>query len=212
MKRSFAAALALLALLVFGAPQVEALVRPTSTIARAIELSAPRLSKPTRLAYAQILHAEGKARHFDPLTVVAMVHFESHWNPALTNDHHSGFYVGLGQINAYHRKECREGGLKSTGCQARIAELKSGPYNLRRVAAGVTANRRFCRRKTGQPALFARWLSSYQGLNDYRRGGRADVWCNMRRDRRGRWRDVKVHRLTRQVMRYRLTLIRRLRL
>ena len=66
--------------------------------------------------------------------------------------------------------------------QRHKARLQVGVYNLRVASALITANRRMCRAKTGKPALFARWLASYQGANRPGRG----VWCNMKRDARGR--------------------------
>jgi len=208
--RSLLAGLVVLALLVATLP-VGALVRPQRAVEVAISHSGPRLPRGTVRTYASILVGEGKARQFDPLTVIAMVHYESRWHPGLVNANGSGYYVGLGQIDAYNGAQCKRDGLDSPGCQARIASLKDGSYNLRRVAANITANRKFCRAKTGHPALFARWLSSYQGYNNHARSGRSGAWCNMRRNSRGVWYDLPVPKLTRRVIQYRRHLIRYLR-
>lgn len=196
----------------------QARVVPTAKVARAFKIACPQLSTAKAKAWGAILQKQAKQRKFCPYTGVAIVWNETgkSCNERLTFKHHSGYYVGLGQINAFHRKECREGGLESPGCKARIAELQVGSYNLVRMSMGITANRKMCRRKTGHPALFARWLSSYQGFNNYSRGGRSGVWCNMRcvrKNRRGkclRWRDVRVPKLTRKVMNFRHRLVRTL--
>ena len=189
---------------------VQARVVPVSKVARAFKIACPHINKAKAKVWGGILQKQAKQRSFCPYTGVAIIWNETGktCNERLTFKHHSGFYVGLGQINAFHRKECREGGLESPGCKMRISELQNGAYNLRRMSMGITANRKMCRKRTGHPALFARWLSSYQGFNISR--GRKGVWCNMRRDKRGRWRDVKVPHLTRKVMRYRRQLLRTL--
>ena len=113
--------------------------------------------------------------------------------------------VGLAQINvlASHRS-CRAQ-LDSAGCQLVIASLLDGVHNLRTAAGMITKWRDYCRRRTGKPALFARWLSGFQGYDS-----RPGVSCNMKRDKRGRWRDLPVPKLTRKVMAYRRYLIRRI--
>jgi hypothetical protein len=193
-----------------GIPSAEARVVPAKKVERAFKMACPHLSTAKAKLWGGILKKQAKQRKFCPYTGVAIVWSETGrtCNETLIYDHSSGYYVGLGQINAYHRKECKEGGLDSPGCKMRIAELQNGAYNLVRMSMGITANRKFCRKKTGHPALFARWLSSYQGFNISK--GRKGVWCNMRQDKRGRWRDVKTPHLTRKVMRYRRRLLRTL--
>jgi hypothetical protein len=206
------AQLAAIAVILAIALPAQGLDRRVSVVAAAIKLSGPSLPASTRLAYARTIRRDAIRYRFDPLTLIAMVHFESHWIASTINDHRSGYYVGLGQINAIRaHSPCNRRELIGTeACAPRLAALLDPHENLRRAAVGIHLNRKRCREITGKPALFARWLSSYQGLNNYAAGGRAGVWCNMKQDRRGRWRDVPVHRLTRQVMRYRLELIRRL--
>lgn len=206
--RSVVAALGVLALLIFSTPQVEALVRPKPTVARAIQLAAPRLSKPLRLAYAKTIAAEAARRHFDPLTLVAIVHFESGFNAQAMNvNPPREVSVGLAQINVLGFSRSCQAQIDSPACQSKIAALTDGTHNLKTAAAMIEAMRGHCRRRTGRPALFARWLSAIQGYDS-----RPGVICNQRRDRRGRWRDLATPSKTRLVMRYRRMLIRQLRL
>jgi len=201
--------LALLALVcgLAAALPTAAMVRPGSYVRRAIHYSAPGLSYKTTQLYASLLVEEGRARGFDPLTVISIVHFESGWNPGLVNNNPPREYsVGLGQVNVIHSKSCRDGALQSPACSAYVARLKDGTYNLRIVSALITVNRKVCRDKTKQPALFARWLSSYQGYNRPGRG----VWCNMKRNSEGVWHDLKTPEKAARVMRYRRQLIRKL--
>jgi len=211
VQRAIPALLLLVAALGFALPSAQARDVSVRRVERAWKEACPHLNPAKAKLWAGILQKQARERSFCPYTGIAIVWNETGrtCNETLTFKHHSGFYVGLGQINAYHRKACRDGGLQSPGCRARIAELQNGAYNLRRMAASITANRKMCRKRTGHSALFARWLSSYQGFNNYARGGRSGVWCNMRKDRRGRWRDVKVPKLTRKVMRYRRHLLRK---
>jgi hypothetical protein len=214
-QRASAAALGTTVLCLLGllAPTAQGRTVPVRQVERAWREACPHLPRATARVWAEVLQREAKKRHFCPYTGIAIVWNETgaSCNARLTYKNGSGFYVGLGQIDAYNSKACRDGGLDAPACQARIAALQDGVYNLQRMAAAITANRRMCRARTGQPALFARWLSSYQGFNNHRRSGRAGVWCNMRKDRHGRWRDVTVPRLTRRVMRYRRHLLRKFR-
>ena len=169
----------------------------------------PPLSAARARAWAPVIQREAGKRSFCPFTVVSIIRHETGTtcNPRLVNNNPPREYsVGLGQINVIHHRECRGGKLDSPGCRGYIASLMEGGANLRVTASMITRNREFCRRKTGRPALFARWLSSYQGYNNSR--GRKGVWCNQRQDRRGRWRDVTTPKFTRRVMSYRRLLVR----
>jgi hypothetical protein len=155
-------------------------------------------------AYAVVIQREAKAHHFDPLTLIGMVNYESHWYAGVEDDAHC---IGLGQVCLTNYRFCTEGGFESPRCLAQRASLKVGTFNLRVAAGLITANRKFCRAQTGHPALFARWLSSYQGYNRPGRG----IWCNMKRNSKGVWYDLPVPKYTRRVIQYRLRLIRHLR-
>lgn len=208
--QSIAAALCLALAVLAVSNSAVGLRRSTGRIERALRYACPGLSKGTARSYARIIQSEAQRRSFDPYTQIAIIWNETggSCNAGLTFANDSGFYVGLGQIDANNSRSCRDGGLDSPACQQRIANLKDGAFNLRRTAHHITENRKFCRSKTGEPALFARWLSSYQGFNNHAKSGRSGVWCNMRQDRRGRWRDVKTPSLTRRVMNYRRRLVR----
>jgi len=180
--------------------------RSEQQVVRAIRDGNASLSLRTARSYARVIRDEARRRHFDPLTLVSMARWESHWNPTVVNPDDPGYSVGLVQVAAVRAgSDCAsKSDIGSEACQRRIARLSQGTYNLRQAAALITLHRRWCRQRTKKPALFARWLSSYQGYNS-----RPGVTCNLRRDKHGRWRDLPVPKLTRRVIRYRRTLIRR---
>jgi hypothetical protein len=187
---------------------VEARVVSLSRVERAWKMACPHLNTKKAQLWAGIVQKEARQRQFCPYTLVSIVKHEtgSSCNERLVADRPGLEYsVGLGQINVIHHRDCRDGKLKSAGCQAYISMLMDGASNLKVAASIITRNRQFCREKTGHPALFARWLSSYQGYN--RRQG---VWCNMQRDKKGRWRDVATPSFTKKVMNYRHYLARTL--
>lgn len=166
-----------------------------------------KVSMPTARGYARTIIREARARHFDPYTLVAMTRYESHWNPRVINASDPRYSVGLVQVGAVMgpKSSCPSKALiKSPGCQARIAQLMDGNYNLGRAAMGITWRRKYCRKKTGQTAKFARWLSGYQGYD-----GRRGVTCNMKKNRRGQWYDLPIPSKTLRVIVYRRVLIRK---
>ncbi len=185
-----------------------AMYRPLRDIVAAIRLSGGRAVNDAQArAWGKVIQDECKAREVDPLTPISMVYFESHWRPRTVYAPDPRYSVGLMSIGAVKKgSSCQSKALIATpGCQAKIALLMDGAHNIRRGMMGISIRRAYCRRITGRPALFARWLSSYQGY-DRRRG----VTCNQRQDARGRWRDLPIPPKTLRVMRYRLELIRRL--
>ena len=163
--------------------------RALSVIISAILLTQPKMSTTLVTQYAKVVQQEAVEHHFDPYTMVAMVHFESRWKSDVTN----GVHIGLGQISLMNAHYCRED-LESALCQARKVYLFDGSNNLRAAADSITANRRFCRKKTGR-AKFHHWLSSYGGFNKPNEG----VWCGQKKVR-GRWRDVPVPHLVQRVI------------
>jgi hypothetical protein len=173
--------------------------RALTVIAAAILLTQPTMSETTARAYAKVVQAEAVEHYFDPFTMVAMVHYESRWRSNVTN----GQCVGLGQICLTNYSYCRSN-PKGVQCLSKKIDLLDGATNLRTAADSITANRRFCRKKTGR-AKFHHWLASYGGFNKPKAG----VWCGQKKVR-GRWRDVPVHHLTDRVMKRRRTLMRRL--
>lgn len=205
MKRAILLAFAL----ALVTPRASALARPLSRVEAAIRYVNPRVARVNVRSWARVIRAEAIARRFDPYTLIAIVRFESGFNPGVVNNNPPREYsVGLSQINALALyRTCREPPILSApSCQSSIAALTDGAHNLRTAARLITGFRDHCRRRTGKPALFARWLSAFQGYDS-----RPGVTCNMRRDRRGRWRDLPAPTLTRRVMRYRRELVRAIR-
>jgi len=181
-------------------------IRSVAAIAAAIEFASPGMSPATARAYAEVVRPEAIAHHYDPFTMVAYVRRESRWHAGVVGGR-DGQCIGLGAICLHKYPYCIDTKFTGETCLARKSELLNGAHNLRVASAMVTGHRKFCRSKTGRRALFARWLSSLQGYNKSR--GRRGVWCNMRKDRRGRWRDVRAPDGTRSVIRYRLVLVRK---
>jgi hypothetical protein len=124
--------------------------------------------------YARVLSEEAVKRAFDPLTGVAIIHFETRWRPGLVSP--DGEDYGLGQIRGRFLSACRGDadpvGDPSEGCKAAKATLLVGETNIRRMAAIITANRGLCKEKTGNADL-PRWLAGYEGLSSPAR----DRWC-----------------------------------
>lgn len=177
------------------------LTRPLSQVVRAVREANPSLHPTTARGWAKVIRDEARKHQFDPYTLIAIVHGETNFNPsAINNNPPREYSVGLSQINVLSFRACRPSDtmLQSPGCQAIISRLLVGDHNLRTAAGIITSARDYCRRRTGQPALFARWLSVFQGYDS-----RPGVVCNMRRDSRGHWRDLPVPVLTRRVMAYR---------
>ena len=118
-----------------------------------------------------------------------MVHFESRWRAGVSSEK----YVGLGQISLLNYRYCQQD-LNSARCQAKKSSLLIGENNLRAIADSITANRRFCRKKTGR-AKFHHWLASHGGFNNPDKG----IWCGQRKVR-GRWVDVAVPHIVQRVI------------
>jgi hypothetical protein len=150
------------------------MLRPLAVIVSAILLSRPTMPVPEATRYARVLSEEAVKRAFDPLTGVAIIHFETRWRPALVSP--DGEDYGLGQIRARFMSGCRDDADPvhdpSDTCKAAKASLLVGETNIRRMAAIITANRELCTSKTGSAAL-PKWLAGYEGLNAPAR----DRWC-----------------------------------
>ena len=150
------------------------MLRALQVIVSAILLSRPSMPLPEARRYAHVLQGEAARHAFDPLTAVAIIHFESRWYPgAISPD---GEDYGLGQIRARWVSGCRDDADPvrdpSPGCQAAKAALLAGENNLRRMAVIISANRDLCKEKTGDGNL-PRWLAGYEGPNFPGR----DRWC-----------------------------------
>ena len=174
------------------------MVRPIVKIAAAILLTQPNLSQPTADAYARVIHKQAQKHHIDPYTMVSMAFYESSWRQGVGD----GRCWGLMGVCITNYRVCQRE-PKGVACQAKKAMLLNGHQNLRVAAELITANRRFCRKKTGR-ANFKHWLASYQGANKPNRG----IWCGQKRSK-GRWVDVPMHPYTRRVVEKREWLIRK---
>lgn len=159
-----------------------------AAIVAAILLSQPAMSRPLAASYARTISKEAREHSIDPLTMVAMIHYESRWNASIERND----CVGLGQICLSTQPECKAG-TDNNQCESTRLELKNGHHNIKMMASFINMNRDFCKRKTGR-AETRHWLASYGGFNEPGRG----VYCG-RKKVRGRWVDVPTHRLVRRV-------------
>ena len=127
------------------------MLRALQLIVSAILLTRPQMPRAEAERYARVIQEEAVRRDFDPFTVVAIVHYESHWLPGVVSP--DGEDYGLGQIRARFLTGCHEDAdpvrAPSPGCRAAKATLFAGDVNLRRVAMLITANRELCKDKVG---------------------------------------------------------------
>ncbi|MBX3130630.1 MAG: hypothetical protein KF718_28180 [Polyangiaceae bacterium] len=142
------------------------MVRPVAVIVAAILMSRPGMPKDEATRFATVLKEVARQHGFDPLTGVAIVHFESSWYPEVVSG--DGEDYGLGQIRARYIGACRQDDdpltEPSEACQEVKKSLLDAETNLRLMGQIITDNRKLCRDKTGT-AHFHQWLGSYQGLN-----------------------------------------------
>ena len=148
----------------------------------------------TARVYAPILQEEGKKRHFDPVTVIVLIAGESSGRTKIVNPLGC---VGLGQVCLSNYKVCQKGNKPDTynvaKCEAKKRQLQHGPSNLRAIAAGFSANRKFCNEKTNKRTKKTRnrwrhWLPSYGGYNNYKGN---NVWCGQKKVK-GKWKNVAI--------------------
>lgn len=116
--------------------------------------------------YAKALNASAKEHDFDPLLAVAIIHFETRWQPTLISP--DGEDHGLGQVRARFIGACRDDadplGDPSEACKAVKASLLNGEHNIRVMGTIIGANQDLCKEKTGT-AKAQQWLAGYEGLN-----------------------------------------------
>lgn len=150
------------------------MVRSIPLLVSAILMSRPSMPRVEAARYATVLDQVALEHDFDPLTAVAIIHFETHWYPTLISA--DGEDYGLGQVRGRYLSACRDDadpvGAPSAACQAAKANLLDGAFNIRRMATIITANREMCRERTGT-ALAPQWLAGYQGYNS----PGSDRWC-----------------------------------
>jgi hypothetical protein len=142
------------------------MLRPLAIIVTAIMVSRPEMARPEAEHLAKVLRQEAKQHDFDPLTAVAIVHFESGWNPRVVSD--NGEDYGLGQIRARYIGACRKDADPLSSPSAECLEVKKSlldaETNIRTMAQLISDSRKLCLEKTKSGAA-PRWLASYQGLN-----------------------------------------------
>lgn len=177
------------------------MVRSIAVIAWAIGMSQPSLPDTTRASYAKVVREVSKKHQIDPFTIVAIGWHESRWRSIVSRD---GNDYGIMQIRARYSKSCLKDS-ESTACQASKVRLLNPHYNIRRAAQLITKWRKTCRKLTGRPALFHRWLHGYGGMGSLSRG----IICGQKKSSRGKWRDLPVRKLLKRVMNYRKMLIRK---
>ena len=150
------------------------MVRSIPLLVSAILMSRPSMPRVEAARYATVLDQVALEHDFDPLTAVAIIHFETHWYPSLISA--DGEDYGLGQVRGRYLSACRDDadpvGAPSAACQAAKANLLDGAFSIRRMATIITANREMCRERTGT-ALAPQWLAGYQGYNS----PGSDRWC-----------------------------------
>lgn len=144
--------------------------RALAIIVAAIQLDHPRVSDDDAKRYAAALQQEAKEHRFDPLTGVAIIHQESRFNPVIISKDREDF--GLAQIRARFFGKCRytesPRDEPTDECRKEKKRLLKPEVNIAAMAHLITHNRKFCKRKVGS-GLFARWLASYQGRNNFKK-------------------------------------------
>lgn len=175
--------------------------RSVSTVAWAIARDpGSNVSRATRTAWAKVLVEESKSHNFDALTYVALITYESHWNPSATN----GEDYGLAQIRARHVGACRDDDdpvhNPSKACLAVKSRLMDPAANIRMMAAHLENWRRLCLDKTGRAQL-RHTLAGYGGLSTQGR------MCGQRKVK-GKWVDTKTHPLVARIVKLRRSLLR----
>lgn len=168
-------------------------VRSVETIAWAIGVDHGHIPLSTRRVYAKAIRAAGIKYNFDGFTAVALIKNESRFRPGDIGD--DGDAIGLGQI---HYKYLCKG---ATACTAKRASLLNPVVNIHAMGRLIDQKRAWCRKQTGKPALFARWLFAY----GYRQS--RNIKCNQKRTKKG-WRDLPVQTGLARIINYRLKLIK----
>lgn len=161
------------------------MLRPLAVIIAGILLAQPSLPKEDAERFARVLRDEARERGFDPLTGVAIIQLESGWMAETISE--NGEDYGLAQIRARYVGACKRDPdpLRAPGpeCRAVKESLLDAEANIRQMGRLITLNRKLCREKTGSATL-PRWLASYQGRNDPKRGR----WC---RPGEGTWKVIR---------------------
>lgn len=146
-------------------------IRAVSILIAAISLSRPSIPKEEAGRYAKILNEIGKTNEIDPLIAVAMVHYESHWQPGVVSS--DGEDHGLGQVRARYVGACLNDedpvNNPSEACKAVKANLLVGETNLKAMGGIIKANKKMCLEKK-HSSKNEHWIAGYQGLSEPEKG------------------------------------------
>lgn len=176
------------------------MIRSIALIMSAIQLANPAVSDETARAHAGVLQREANEHQFDPYTGVAMGHNETRWRPGSIGGAEGKCY-GLFQVCVQWAVSSCRTGFTSAACLQERQALLQAPHAIARLGADIDRWRSYCRRATGRPALFHRWLAGYQGY-DARHG----TICGQVKTKKG-WRDAPIRRATWAVIRFRKRLL-----
>lgn len=176
--------------------------RSVTQVMWAISQDRPSMPKAQKRAWAKAIIEEATLHNFDPFTMIAIMHNESRLVATAVDK--AGKCIGLGQYCLTNIRACRVS-LQAEVCQQKKAWLLVWRNAMSQIGSDITTWRKYCRKKTGRSALFARWLAGYQGAY----AGRKDVVCGMRKVR-GKWIDLPRRAVTSRVMGYRRTLIKKM--
>lgn len=140
------------------------MLRSIAAITAAILFCQPTLSKNTAKSYAKMIQVEAKKRHFDPFSIVAIIHGESSFRATVVSA--NGEDYGLTQLRARNIGACRQDAdpvnNPSPACKAVKASLLNPAYNIQLASSRITLSRDFCRKLRGR-ATYHGWLSVWQG-------------------------------------------------
>lgn len=174
--------------------------RPVRDVTYAIEISSHYKHARAR-RYAGFIKQIADKKSIDPLSVISIITFESHWNPNIRNG--SGA-TGLMQVLARY--------------------YKGDPNDLRNPAINVDEGtniilgfRDVCRSRLKRSAKFREWLHGYGGWGKLKKGSKYAWLCGWKFRRKGkRWIPIRpemtksARKYINRTLRHRLWLICRL--
>jgi hypothetical protein len=126
----------------------------------------------------------------DSALVRAITEHESHWRPGVVN---ARGCVGLMQVCPATLPSC-QADPSGVDCLHELGALLDPVHNLHVGARRLAEWRETCRRLTGH-ASEKHMLAGFSGADAV-----DHTTCGQRRDRRGRWRDARVHKVVIEIM------------
>lgn len=169
------------------------MLRSVAFMMHVLAISAPHFHQRTEAA--KLLSELGVRYGFDPVTEVAIVENESHWQSSAESSDGS---FGLTQPRLVNFAECRD--IESASCEARRKSLLDWRTNLVVGAKLIAAWKQYCKRTMGTE-LAVRWLQGFQGFD-----ATHHQTCGFRRVGK-RWVAAEVPALTRKVLARRKELV-----